>query len=379
MRLFLLTFFVLYAGLHFYAFLKIRAAFTLSAAATTLLLLFMLIMIAAPVIIRLSEKQGHETFAQIMAYVGYTWMGVLFLFCSASMVIDASRLLVSAGGFIMRKDISPLMPSGTLSFMIPLLLSLAIACYGYFEAKNIRTERIVISTPKIPKDIGRLTIAQISDVHLGLIVREDRLGRILDEVKKANPDIFISTGDLVDGQMAKMNGLAGMLRAVNPPYGKFAITGNHEFYAGLDQALAFTRDAGFVILRGKAFSGIINIAGVDDRAGKAFKTYKEISDRELLSGLPKEKFTLFLKHRPLLDQDALPLFDLQLSGHVHKGQIFPFSILTYLYYPMHAGYSRLPWNARLYVSRGSGTWGPPIRFLAPPEVTIIELVHAERG
>ncbi|MEW6117431.1 MAG: metallophosphoesterase [Nitrospirota bacterium] len=379
MRLFLLTFFVLYAGLHFYAFLKIRAAFTLSAAATALLLLFMLIMIAAPVIIRLSEKQGHETFAQIMAYVGYTWMGVLFLFCSASMVIDASRLLVSAGGFIMRKDISPLMPSGTLSFMIPLLLSLAIACYGYFEAKNIRTERIVIRTPKIPKDIGRLTIAQISDVHLGLIVREDRLGRILDEVKKANPDIFISTGDLVDGQLAKMNGLAGMLRAVNPRYGKFAITGNHEFYAGLDQALAFTRDAGFVILRGEAFSGIINIAGVDDTAGKAFKTYKEISDRELLSGLPKEKFTLFLKHRPLLDQDALPLFDLQLSGHVHKGQIFPFSILTYLYYPVHAGYSRLPWHAHLYVSRGSGTWGPPIRFLAPPEVTIIELVHAERG
>lgn len=95
----------------------------------------------------------------------------------------------------------------------------------------------------------------------------------------------------------------------------------------------------------------------------------------MLSGLDRKMFVLLLKHRPLVDKGALGLFDLQLSGHVHKGQIFPFSIITALYYPTQAGFANLPRGSELYVSRGTGTWGPPIRFLAPPEVTVIDLVH----
>jgi uncharacterized protein len=89
----------------------------------------------------------------------------------------------------------------------------------------------------------------------------------------------------------------------------------------------------------------------------------------------REKFTLFLKHRPVPDLDALGYFDLQASGHTHKGQIFPFSLLTRLEFPVNAGLLKIEPHAHLYVSRGSGTWGPPIRFLAPPEVTIFELVY----
>ena len=95
----------------------------------------------------------------------------------------------------------------------------------------------------------------------------------------------------------------------------------------------------------------------------------------MLSRLPQGRFILFLKHRPLVNRGSPGLFDLQLSGHVHRGQIFPFSILTKLYYPVHAGFSSLELGSRLYVSRGAGTWGPPIRFLSPPEITVIDLVH----
>jgi predicted MPP superfamily phosphohydrolase len=272
------------------------------------------------------------------------------------------------------------MPSARFSFFVPLVFSVVIATYGYFEAKNIRTEKVVIETHKIPEEIGRLKMVQISDVHLGLIVREERLKRILKEVKLANPDIVVSTGDLVDGQIDNLLRLAEILKEVNPRYGKFAITGNHEFYAGLDQALNFTEKAGFTILRGERMTvaGMINIAGVDDPQGKAYGIFRDIPENELLSGLPAEKFTLLLKHRPLVNKSALGLFDLQLSGHVHKGQIFPFSLITGLYYPIQAGFDDLSNGSRLYVSRGSGTWGPPIRFLSPPEVTIIELVHQDR-
>jgi hypothetical protein len=176
-----------------------------------------------------------------------------------------------------------------------------------------------------------------------------------------------------------MPGLAGSLREITPRYGKYAITGNHEFYAGLDQALNFTRSAGFTVLSGEAVSipGLINIAGVDDPAGSMLGLSPAVSEEKLLTGLPRGLFTLLLKHRPLIDKKAVGLFDLQLSGHVHKGQIFPFSIITWLYYPLHAGRLDLPGHALLYVSRGAGTWGPPIRFLSPPEVTVVELLPAD--
>lgn len=379
MPLFLMIFFLLYGGMHLYAFLKAKAAFAFGIYTGICVALFMLVLLFAPIIIRLSEKSGFEGFARAMSYIGYTWMGVLFLFASCSLVLDLYRIIVHAAGFTLKKDFSYLAVSSDYAFSIPLALSVLIAVYGYFEAKDVRTEKIVVKSHKIPEDIGSLRIVQISDIHLGLIVREDRLKRILEEVKRAKPDILVSTGDLVDGQINSLAGLAEILREIKPRYGKFAITGNHEVYAGFTQALDFTEKAGFRMLRGEGLTVAgINIAGVDDPQAKVYSSLKEVTEKELLSGLPPERFTLLLKHRPLIDSNALGLFDLQLSGHVHKGQIFPFSLITGLYYhPIQAGFADLAHNAHLYISRGAGTWGPPIRFLSPPEVTVIDLVRSD--
>lgn len=380
MTLFLLTFFLLYGGMHLYAVLKARAAFAFGIYTGISVAFFMLIMFVAPFIIRLSEKAGFEVFARLMSYIGYTWLGILFLFVSASAVVDIYRLVIFSGELILKRELAYLKVPAGYAFFIPLALSMGIALYGYFEAKDIRTEHITVKSPKIPAAIKRLRIVQISDVHLGLIIREERLARILQEVKKADPDILVSTGDLVDGQIDNLSGLADILKGIRPQYGMFAITGNHEFYAGLDQALNFTEKAGFKILRneGLALEGLITIAGVDDPQVKSSGLSRQASEKEVLSAFPRDTFTLLLKHRPLIDPAAAGLFDLQLSGHVHKGQIFPFSIITWLYYPTQAGLAELPGNALLYVSRGSGTWGPPIRFLSPPEVTVIDIVHADQ-
>jgi predicted MPP superfamily phosphohydrolase len=376
MTLFLFTFFLIYISMHLYAYLKIKAAFAFGIPTNIFLITFMVIMVFAPIIIHISEKQGSEFFARLMSYVGYMWMGLLFLFTCASVVIDIYHFLIYLSGLIVRKDLIALIPSSRISFFIPLILSILIAIYGFFEAQNIRTEKITIRSPKIPESVGRLRIVQISDVHLGLIVRKEMLERILKEVRAAGPDLLVSTGDLVDGQINSLPGLAELLSEINPRYGKFAITGNHEFYAGLNQAMDFTEKAGFTILRGKGLTiaGLINVAGVDDPAGNNYGLFRKVKEKELLSGLPPEKFTLFLKHRPLLDRNAIGLFDLQLSGHTHKGQIFPFSLITRLSYPADSGCLTLQNNSHLYVSRGAGTWGPPIRFLSPPEVTVIEIV-----
>jgi predicted MPP superfamily phosphohydrolase len=379
--LFVTIFLLLYGGVHYYIFLKARAAFAFGVWSGISLTLVMAIMIAMPVMTRFAVKYGFESTARLLAVIGYVWMAAALLFFTSSLILDLYRLLVYAAGLFLQMSLPHAIPSARYLFTIPLLVSLCATTYGYFEAKAVRAERITIKTSKIPRETGKLTIAQISDLHLGLIIGEDRLMRILEEVKKASPDLVVSTGDLVDEQINHLDGCAQLLREVNPRYGKFAVVGNHEFYAGLSHALQFIQDAGFSVLRGEGITiaGAINVAGVDDdQAGKRLGLMKEVSEPWLLSRLPREHFTILLKHQPRVEKGSFDLFDLQLSGHTHKGQFFPFNIFTHYIYPVDSGFVNLGNNAYLNVNRGAGTWGPPIRLLSPPEVTIIELIHEDK-
>jgi predicted MPP superfamily phosphohydrolase len=361
--------------------LKIKNAFALGTMLIIVLILFMVLMVSTPVLVRISERHGLEVLARLLSFVGFTWLGLIFLFFISSLGVDLYRLLISLVGLVLRTDLSAFSPSPHLAFFIPLIVTAGIAVYGSFEARAIRSEEVVIKSHKVPEEVGTFTIVQISDVHVGLIVREGRLKRILEEVGRANPDLLVSTGDLVDGQIDNLKGLAELLNTVKPRYGKFGVTGNHEFYAGLDQALRFTKEAGFTMLRGETeeVASFMTIVGIDDRTGKRFNLFRGHEEQVLLAKVPRERFTVILKHEPIIAKDAGGLFDLQLSGHTHKGQIFPFNYIVKIFYPNDAGLIHFPHNAFLYVSRGSGTWGPPFRFLAPPEVTIIKLVHAENS
>ena len=375
MPLFLISFLLVYGGFHLYFFLRLKTALTLPGWILYLLAVFLLLMITAPILVRFAERSGLSQLAVIIAYTGYTWMGIVFLFAAAAFAVDCYRFLVWGAALLLQKkmafQLSPL-----AAFWLPLVFSLSVSVWGAFEAWDIRLEKVTLASPKLPAALNGLRIVQISDVHLGLIVRHRRLAKILAAVKKAKPDILVSTGDLVDGQINNLAGLAEMLQDIRPRFGKFAVTGNHEFYAGLHESLAFTEKAGFTVLqqRGVTVAEHFNIAGVDDAAMGYFTEPGRPSEKEMLQSLDRKNFTLLLKHRPIADRDSLGLFDLQLSGHTHKGQIFPFNIVTLLYFPIHWGCLNPVDHCYLYVSRGSGTWGPPIRFLSPPEVTLIELV-----
>jgi uncharacterized protein len=378
MSVFLISFFLVYGACNYYVFMKAKAALHPGAGASLVMIFFILAMLACPFIERMSEKSGHEGAATFTAYIGYVWLGLVFLFVSASFVLEAYRFFLYAAGLLLKSDFSAASVSARYAFFVPLCLAVSIASYGYFEAKQIRTEHVRIRTSKLPPGLERLRIVQISDVHLGLIVGESKLRSILREVEKAGPDILVSTGDLVDADICGLRNFADLLAEVKPKYGKFGVTGNHEFYAGLAQVLDCARKADITMLRGKTVTieGLINIAGVDDPAARYSKLAATATEKDILSHLPAGTFTLLLKHRPAINKESLGLFDLQLSGHAHKGQIFPFSLFTKLYYyPCDAGLLELANASHLYVSRGTGTWGPPIRFLSPPEVTVIDLTR----
>jgi hypothetical protein len=334
-------------------------------------------MILAPILVRVSEKAGLEGIARILAYIGYIWMAAILIFFVTGILTDIFRLIIYGLGSLLSKDFSFITSAHPIYFFMCLFAALFVVVYGFFEARKIRTEYIFIPTNKISSDVGRVRIAQISDVHLGLIVGEERLRTIIQAVQQAKPDILVSTGDLVDAQLDNIDKLADLLKTVDTKYGKFAVTGNHEFYAGLERSLKITEMAGFTVLRGRSvvIPGLITIAGVDDEAVRGWLKGDNTEENKLCSEIDNSQFTVLLKHRPVIYKGSLCSYDLQLSGHTHKGQIFPFGLITRLFFEKYYGFFDFKNGTYMHVSRGSGTWGPPIRFLAPPEVSIIDLVH----
>src|SRR3990172_9166776 len=175
-----------------------------------------------------------------------------------------------------------------------------------------------------------LLCAPILDLHLGLVLRNGKAGDVAKIVARERPDLFVSTGDLVDGQLDHVDGLAEILREIPAPRGKYAVLGNHEYFAGIDRAIDFTRRAGFTLLRDESvvIDNAVRLAGVDDPAGARFARSRRPSEAAVLGNRPDGLFTVLLKHRPRLDPASAGKFDLQLSGHTHHGQHFPFRLLT---------------------------------------------------
>lgn len=378
--MFFFVFFSLYGGFNLFAFLRLKRAFALDPLTMAALGGARILMVFAPALVRILERHRMTDIARSLAYTGYLWMALIFLFVSATLLIDGTRMLLWAVVKVFEHDHSFILLTSRQSFFLSLIISLGITAHGFLDALNMRSEHITIRTTKLPAGIERFTIVQISDVHLGLMAGKKRLARILKRVEASRPDILVSTGDLVDGRLSESVDLTEMIRRISTPHGKYAVTGNHEFYAGIEEALAFTTAAGFTVLHAESESvaGVLTVVGVDDPTGIYYGFSGNVSERGLLKELDNEQFILLLKHRPVAAEGIEGLFDLQLSGHTHKGQIFPFSLIVKRVYPKTAGLHVLGNNQHLYVSRGAGTWGPPVRFLSPPEVTVIEL-RGENG
>jgi hypothetical protein len=370
MARFLIIFFLIYSLMHAFFYSRVRVLLPEKWPAHALLIVFMVIMILSPVATRLLERGGQDLAARMSAFTGYGWLGFLFYAFWGFLLIGAIGVVFKLINILAGSSLPTL--SGPGSAALVLAAALAINIYGYFEARSIRVEKIVIKTAKLPPGTERLRIAQISDVHLGLMVREERLAEILRKVEAENPDILVSTGDLVDGDMQKVEAIPGMFGKIQPRLGKYAVSGNHEVYAGLTESISSEEAFGFTVLSGqvKTVDNILNIAGIDDPAAGLPEDEKTI-----LTKAGNGLFTLYLKHRPDFMNDTLGLFDLQLSGHTHLGQLFPFRYVTGWVYPFQNGLYYLQKGSILYTSRGSGTWGPPIRVLAPPEVTIFDIVR----
>jgi hypothetical protein len=380
---------MIYGGIHAYVYFRLRSAIGRGWKWTAFFVLLSLFMMMASRVLWIFDLGHVPLLRTMLSYSGYMWMAFIFLLFTAFVFLDLLRLLVWLIDLILSARFGDLLASPKLRAWIALGFAVFVTSYGWFEARAVRPVHLTIATDKLPQGVDRLRVAQITDVHLGWIIQEERLDRMLEVVRAARPDLLVSTGDLVDGDMEAREAEAALFRGLNLPLGIYAVTGNHEYYAGVEQAVAFKERSGMQVLRNEALRvGGIIIAGVDDPTARRFG-YELKPEHEVLAPLPENRFVLLLKHQPAVDPESVGYFDLQLSGHTHRGQIWPF------YWATRMVYEYRPWlralapsvrggeayasgprrESQVYVSSGTGTWGPPIRFLSPPEVTIVDIVR----
>jgi len=369
---FFLMFTLIYGGMQALLAWHACRAFTWSGAKRMLVWLWAAAMTVMPFGVWAVERCDCGWLASLYALLAFGWMGFAFL-------LFWLVLLASLLGLWLRRWRWWSIRRG---FTASATLAACLAAWGVYAALHPRDIHIRIVSPQLPVEMGVLRVVHLTDVHLGLTMGPRRLTAILDQVRALQPDVLVSTGDLVDGRAHNVKGTAPLFAAVQPRLGKFAITGNHEFYKRVEDALQFHEAAGFKVLRAAShelFPGVY-LAGVDDpgRAGSvtAAAPAHLVDPTPLLRGLPAEAFVLFLQHQPIPPKQEIEKVDLQVSGHTHGGQIFPFLLFTYLRYEHGPGLHQLPGGGQMYVSRGAGAWGPPIRVFAPAEVTLFELVPA---
>lgn len=354
---------LVYGSMHLYALSKVWSAFPHSYGLGLVLTLAGIVLTFSPLLVWFLERHSWQRTTVATAWVSYAWMGYLFLFLCLSLLLDLGHSFATLLKFSW--PLSKLMALRAVS-----LLALAMLGYGFFAARQIQVEEVHITTPKLAA--GQITIAQISDLHLGILMGGGFLARVIAKLREIKPDIIVATGDIVDGQGDDLDALARRFQGYAPPLGSYAVTGNHEYYAGLENSLRFLRRAGFTVLRGESAKvGGIVLVGVDDPAAMSLGQHAGLDASRATDSITTDDFVVLLKHQPVV-ANATP-FDLQLSGHTHGGQIFPFVYLTWLSYPVHTGLTELDDRRRLYVSRGTGTWGPPIRLFAAPEITLITI------
>jgi predicted MPP superfamily phosphohydrolase len=261
------------------------------------------------------------------------------------------------------------------------LVALAVTFIGFVNARRVaRVVKVEVPIDGLPEDLHGYSIAQISDIHVGPTIRRPYLNAIVTKVNALKPDAIAITGDLVDGSVQRLAAHTEPLARLSAPDGAFFVTGNHEYYSGAEQWVAEVRRLGLRVLmnehvirrRGRA---AVMIAGVTDYTAQHFEPTHKSDPHQAAAGAPEDvAVRILLAHQPRSAPAAADAgFHLQLSGHTHGGQFFPWNLFVPLQQPFVAGLNRVR-SLWVYTSRGTGYWGPPKRFGAPSEITLVRLV-----
>lgn len=323
---------------------------------------------------RFADNYLPDVLGSYLTGVGSYWLAAmtyLFLFL---VTIDLLRLLNRWFVFIP----SPVKQHPELTGLAVILLVTGIVVYGAWNSRNPRLVHYDITIPKAAGSISELHVVAVSDIHLGTIVHNGRLLSLVQWVNNLNPDLILLPGDIIDESIKTFieQNMADSLRMLQSKYGSFAVFGNHEYIGGHpEETYRHLQEAGITVLRDeyKNIDRSFNLVGRDYQSAERFGGTGRQELSTVMDGLDRSLPVLLLDHQPSkLAEAQAQGADLQISGHTHLGQLFPFNLITKLVFEDDWGYLRKG-DFQLIVSCGYGTWGPPIRVGNVPEIVDINI------
>ncbi|SHH08379.1 metallophosphoesterase [Streptoalloteichus hindustanus] len=404
--LFAAVVFVVVTGIHWYLWLRLVRDTTLPGrwrrVGTTALVVLAVLLVATLTATRvLSPEIGV-----FLAWPGYLWLALMFYLLLALGVAEIPRLVLlrRMRGRVPSAELTPepgpparveppaAEPERPVAVGIEqsrrLFLARSTATVAGLAATGVVgygaktalggpvVQRVSVPLRRLDAATAGMRVAVVSDIHLGPILGRGHTERIVRTINELEPDLVAIVGDLVDGTVEKLGPAAEPLRDLVSTHGSFFVTGNHEYYSGAEPWLRELERLGVNPLRNERTEirhrgGVLDLAGVNDVAGRQQGDGPDF-DRAL-GGRRDDRPVVLLAHQPVqVTEAARRGVDLQLSGHTHGGQLAPFNLLVPLQQPVVAGLAQVD-GTWIYVSRGAGFWGPPVRVGAPPDVTLVEL------
>ncbi|HWA11558.1 MAG TPA: metallophosphoesterase [Burkholderiales bacterium] len=328
-----------------------------------------------------ARRNKQNPCADQLAGAGFLAMG----FFSSLIVLTLLRDFILIGGYAATGAVIRLPWMEQLrewsALAVP-ALALLVTALGYLNARRrARVRTVEVPIEGLPEALRGFSIAQITDIHVGATIKRDYVERIVRAVNALEADMVAVTGDLVDGSVARLSPHTQPLSQLRARHGAFFVTGNHEYYSGAHAWIEEMRRLGLSVLLNEHVvldhdGAAVVVAGVTDMSAHHFDPSHRSDPAGAVAGAPGGAFKVLLAHQPRTALAARNAgYHLQLSGHTHGGQFFPWNYVVKLFEPFSTGLYRLG-GLRLYVSRGTGYWGPPKRLGAPSEITHLRLVPA---
>ena len=327
---------------------------------------------------RILARLGRNPFTTFFIGTGALYMAVMTYLLLAVLVIDLFRLANAFVPFFPRSWTAAPQRAGLVLFAVTAGVTLLVVAGGAWNASHARLRELSFSVDKKAGDRQGLRIAMASDIHLSTVGARSRLAKLVESINALEPDIILLPGDIVDESMtaAEESRLTAIFRQLRAPLGVFAVLGNHEYYSGLEESLAFLRASGITVLQDESVrvGDAFYLLGRKDptalRQGEERMPLARImADGKIDASLP----LILLDHQPIrLGQAMEAGIDLELSGHTHAGQLFPLNLINKRIYEQNWGTLRKG-KTQYYVSCGFGTWGPPVRTGSVPELLLIRV------
>jgi len=367
-------------GLHTYIWFKLVRATGLPPpwrTVATVALIVLALSIPATLILRRTTSIATD----LLYRPAMVWLGIAFLLFIALLTGDLLRF----AAFVVAKlgGRPPLDPERRL-FLARLTggavaaVTAAAAGVAASEAANVRVKEVRVPLWRLPPALDGTSIVQITDIHIGPTLGRAFLEDVVQKVNALVPDVVAITGDLVDASPEAIGDAVSVLGELRARHGVYFVTGNHEYYAGVEPWMGFLEKLGIRVLRNERVTigdanASFDLAGIDDFSSRGMAAGHGPDLPAALAGRDPSRELVLLAHQPRAVVEAAALgVGLQLSGHTHGGQIWPWKYLVYLQQPFVAGLGREK-DTWIYVSCGTGYWGPPFRLGAPPEITRVVL------